>query len=199
METIGIIAAMPQESDALLRLVEQRESFRPWVIPVLSASGYLDRDCWLLTSGMGIRRAAQATRALIEAASPQLLVSVGIAGAVNADLEIGDVVASTNNCVLDKEGLPGPFQPLARLSEAAWQAAELALQPGGGRSLSRDRHHNAWGAIRPTTARTIANSRPGNGDEPGLPAWLRKRACRCFLCAPSVTGRVRPSRLTLRR
>jgi len=42
----------------------------------------------------GIWRAAEATRKLIDAASPQLLVSVGIAGAVNADLEIGDVVVS---------------------------------------------------------------------------------------------------------
>ena len=79
---------------------------------------------------MGIRRAAQATRALIEAASPQLLVSVGIAGAVNADLEIGDVVASRINCLFE-DGIAGPFKPLARLSEAAWQVAEKALQSGG--------------------------------------------------------------------
>jgi adenosylhomocysteine nucleosidase len=130
METIGIIAAMSQESDALLRLIEQREcsdleTYRCYRFRIL------DRDCWLITSGMGRQRAAQATRALMDAANLQLLVSVGIAGAVNADLEIGDVVASTNSCFLDKDGLPGPFQPLARLSEAAWQAAKLALQAGG--------------------------------------------------------------------
>jgi len=129
IETIGIIAAMSQESEALLRLIELRDRsnlgpYRCYRFRLLH------RDCWLLTSGMGLQRAAQATRALIDAASPQLLVSVGVAGAVNADLEIGDVVASGNCCLLDKEGLPGPFQPLARLSEAAWQAAELALQPG---------------------------------------------------------------------
>jgi adenosylhomocysteine nucleosidase len=130
METIGIIAAMPQESDALLRLIEQRDcdnlgTYRCYHFRIS------DRDCWLLTSGMGIERAAQATHALIEAANPQLLVSVGIAGAVNADLQIGDVVNSTNTCFLEKAGLAGPFQPLARLSETAWQATERALQPGG--------------------------------------------------------------------
>jgi adenosylhomocysteine nucleosidase len=129
METIGIIAAMSQESDALLRLIKQRNrsdlgTHRCYRFRIS------DRECWLPTSGMGIRRAAQATRILIDAASPQLLVSVGIAGAVNAVLEIGDVVASRDTCLLE-EGIPGPFRPLARLSEAAWQAAKKALQPGG--------------------------------------------------------------------
>ncbi len=130
METIGIIAAMPQESDALLRLVEQRDcdergSYRFYHFRIL------DRVCWLLTSGMGSTRAANATRALIEAASPQLLVSVGIAGAVNADLQIGDVVNSTNTCFLEKSELAGPLQPLAQLSQMAWQAAQFILKSGG--------------------------------------------------------------------
>ena len=130
METIGIIAAMPQESDALLRLVEQRDcdehgAYRFYHFRIL------DRICWLLTSGMGIARAADATRALIEAANPQLLVSVGIAGAVNADLQIGDVVNSTNTCFLEKSGLAGPLQPLAHLSQMAWQATQFILKSGG--------------------------------------------------------------------
>jgi adenosylhomocysteine nucleosidase len=130
METIGIIAAMSQESDALLRLIESRdcsdiETFRCYRFQIL------DRECWLITSGMGRQRAAQAAHTLMDAFNPQLLVSVGIAGAVNADLEIGDVVASTDTCFLDKEGHPGPFQPLARLSGPAWQAAKQALQLGG--------------------------------------------------------------------
>ena len=129
METIGIIAAMSQESNALLRLIRQseRSDLGPYRCYRFRVSGW---ECWLLTSGMGIRRAARATRALIDATSPQLLVSVGIAGAANADLEVGDVVASRNNCLFE-DGIAGPFQPLGRLSEAAWQAAEKALQSGG--------------------------------------------------------------------
>jgi adenosylhomocysteine nucleosidase len=132
METIGIIAAMSQESDALLRFIEEREwftlgPFRCYTFRLVS------RDCWLLTSGMGIARAAQATRALIDVANLQMLASVGIAGAVGTDLEIGDVVNSANTCFLDKQGPAGPLQPLASLSEAAWQAAVQALQPRGAR------------------------------------------------------------------
>ena len=130
METIGIIAAMPQESNALLRLIGPRE--RPDLGAYRCYRFRLsNRECWLLASGMGLQRATRATHALIDAASPQLLVSVGVAGAVNADLEIGDVVAPGKTCLLDEEGLPGPFQPLARLSEPAWQAAKEALQLGG--------------------------------------------------------------------
>jgi adenosylhomocysteine nucleosidase len=130
METIGIIAAMPQESDALLRMVEQRDcdeqgSYRFYHFHIL------ERECWLLASGMGRLHAANATRALIEAANPQLLVSVGIAGAVNADLQIGDVVNSTNTCFLEKSGLAGPLQPLAHLSQMAWQSAQFILKSGG--------------------------------------------------------------------
>jgi adenosylhomocysteine nucleosidase len=129
METIGIITAMTQESDAMLRLVEQREctnlgSFRCYRFRLS------DRDCWLILSGMGIQRAAQATQALLAATRPQLLVSLGIAGAVNEDLEIGDVVAARNTCQLDK-GVLGPLQSLACLSDAALQSAARALEPGG--------------------------------------------------------------------
>jgi adenosylhomocysteine nucleosidase len=134
METIGIIAAMTQEREAVLRLVQgaERSLLGPFRCDRFHLAG---RDCGLVTSGMGPRRAAQAASTLIEAIHPGLLVSVGIAGAVNADLEIGDVVAARNTCVLD-QGLAGPFQTLARLSEAAWQASAQALLAGGARLVS---------------------------------------------------------------
>jgi adenosylhomocysteine nucleosidase len=114
METIGIIAAMSQERDAVLRFVHKWEgsALGPFRCQRFQLA---DRDCILVTSGMGLKRAAEAARTLIEATSPQLLVSVGVAGAVNADLEIGDVVASRNTCLLD-QGVLGPSQPLALLS-----------------------------------------------------------------------------------
>ncbi|MBE3040766.1 MAG: hypothetical protein IMZ62_18370, partial [Chloroflexi bacterium] len=59
-------------------------------------------------------------------------VSFGIAGAVNDDLHIGDVVVAGNTCLFDK-GLPGQLQSLASLSEAAWNAAAQVLQPEGAR------------------------------------------------------------------
>jgi adenosylhomocysteine nucleosidase len=134
METIGLIAAMPQESDALLRCIKEwkRTALGPF-------RGFrfqlLDRNCLLITSGMGLKRAMDATRTLLAETSPHLLVSFGIAGAVNNDLNIGDVVVAGNTCLLEK-GLPGQFQSLASLSEAAWNAAAQVLRPDGARLLS---------------------------------------------------------------
>ncbi len=133
METIGLIAAMPLESNALLRCVKgwKRIMFGRFC-------GYhfqlKDRDCLLVTSGMGLTRATNATRALLAESHLHLLVSFGIAGAVNAGLNIGDVVISGNTCLLEK-GLPGQLQSLASLSEAARNAAEEVLPADGARLL----------------------------------------------------------------
>jgi adenosylhomocysteine nucleosidase len=135
METIGIIAAMSLESNAFLPLI--KESRRSPLGPFRCRRFRLvERDCWLITSGVGIRRAAEATRALVEATSPQLLVSVGTAGAVNPGLEIGDVVNAGNTCLLDRGMQPIQFRPLSVMSNAARQAAELALQARAARLFS---------------------------------------------------------------
>lgn len=75
------------------------------------------------------------TRALLAATSPDLLVSLGIAGAVNDDLCIGDVVVARNTCVFDIS-LPRPFRPLASLSKEAWDAAAQVQQPEGARLVA---------------------------------------------------------------
>jgi adenosylhomocysteine nucleosidase len=126
METVGILAAMSQERDALLRFVHdwERTDLGPFRCDRFSIQ---KRFCLLVTSGMGSRRAAQAAELLITSSHPQLLVSVGVAGAVFTDLQVGDVVAARNTCSLEA-GWPGPLQPLALLSDAAWQAAEQVLQ-----------------------------------------------------------------------
>ncbi len=134
MEAIGLIAAMSQESESLLRCVKEWKrvmlgKFRSYHFQL---SGW---DCLLVTSGMGLTRAMDATRALLAETSPHLLVSFGIAGAVNADLNIGDVVVAGKTCLFYKD-LPDQFQPLASLSDAAWEAAAQVLQPEGARLVS---------------------------------------------------------------
>jgi adenosylhomocysteine nucleosidase len=134
METIGMIAAMPQESKALLRCIEEREvsmlgPFQCYRFRLL------DRNCLLIQSGIGLKRAIDATQALLSVTNPQLLVSFGVASAVMDDLQIGDVVVARITCLLDK-GVPGQFLNLASLSEAAQGAATLALRPRGARLVS---------------------------------------------------------------
>ena len=125
METIGLIAAMAQERDALLRRVR---GWRKTALGPFRGHSFelLGRTCVLVTSGMGMRRAGEATRCLVEMAAPQALVSFGIAGAVEADLEIGDVVAAESVSLLD-QGVLGPLSPLATWSDAAQEAIVQAL------------------------------------------------------------------------
>jgi adenosylhomocysteine nucleosidase len=155
METIGLIAAMPQESKALLRCIKRWKSTT--VGPFRGALFQLmDRDCLLVTSGMGLMRAMDAACALLAATSPTLLISFGIAGAVNADLQIGDVVVARSSCMLEK-GLPGKSQPLASLSDSAWNAAARILQPEGAHLVQGTAITTCGSQVTPQKLGEIAN------------------------------------------
>jgi adenosylhomocysteine nucleosidase len=125
MDTIGLIAAMTQESNALLRYV------KPWKrIPVGSLRGncfsFNGQPCVLVTSGMGILRAREAARCLVEIAPLRMLISFGIAGAVEADLQIGDVVLPEAFCRLEKGGI-GSLLPLKPWPDEVREAVTQAL------------------------------------------------------------------------
>lgn len=132
MQTIGLLAAIPQERDALLRCMHGWKqislgSFRAYCLELRGLT------CYLVTSGMGARRAGEAAQALIAMSAPHMLLSFGVAGAVGgADLQIGDVVLAEAVGEL-VSGLPGPLQPLAALPAAAREAAAQALSSRGAR------------------------------------------------------------------
>jgi adenosylhomocysteine nucleosidase len=134
METIGLIAAMPQESDALLRCIRnwRRTELDPFRAVRFQLS---DRDCLLVTTGMGLQCAVDGTRALLAAITLHLLIPFGVVGGVNGSLYIGDAVFAGSTCLL-AVGLPGQLQPLASLSKAAWNAAAQVLQPDGARLVA---------------------------------------------------------------
>lgn len=125
---------MPQESNALLRYIGER---KPTLLGGFRGVRFklMDRDCVLITTGMGIKRAMEGTRALVAKTNPHLLVSFGIAGAVNNDLNIGDVVNAESTYLLDN-GVPGRRWALAPLSQAARNAASQALQQNGAQLLA---------------------------------------------------------------
>jgi nucleoside phosphorylase len=134
METIGIIAAMTQECKALLKCVgkTERTMLGPFSCYHFQVSG---RNCLLVKSGIGIRRAMAAASNLIAETRPQLLVSFGVAGAVRDDLKVGDVIAAGQTFLLDK-GRESLFHQLAPLSDEAWQAAVHVLARRGARLVS---------------------------------------------------------------
>ncbi len=129
--TIGLIAAMSQESQALLRRVQGWKRLTINHLPAYSFS-VGGRSCVLITSGMGGRRAAEATRSLLENTHPLAIVSFGIAGAVEADLDIGDVVLAVSCYSWDGATL-GECTPLAPWPQEAVEKAAQALSPNSRR------------------------------------------------------------------
>lgn len=125
MDTIGLIAAMTQESAALLRYARGWKKtslgeFKSYQIEIDNLT------CILVTSGMGVIRAGAAAQKLIEKISVQYLVSFGIAGAVEASLKIGDVVLVEKVYAL-RNGTLSPGFPLQLWQQAASDAASRIL------------------------------------------------------------------------
>jgi adenosylhomocysteine nucleosidase len=93
METIGLIAAMPEEIRPLLRRVGpvKRERRGGFTIYRFTGAG---KEVILIESGIGAERAARATRALIDAAAPGIILNVGFGGAVLPGPSVGDIVVA---------------------------------------------------------------------------------------------------------
>ena len=125
MKTIGLIAAMPQEIQPLLKKVGKRQSGKLGAI--LSYRFRInDLDCLLIESGVGQRNAAQAVRSLLAVEKPEILISFGIAGAAGDDLRIGDVITGSMVYLLEA-GIPVREFPLASLDAAYQHEISLVL------------------------------------------------------------------------
>jgi adenosylhomocysteine nucleosidase len=124
---------MPGEARPLLRLVGESRAGRiagrkAWYFQTGTSR------CVLILSGMGLEPARKAARALVEAESPRAILSFGIAGALNAGLAIGDIVAG-ERCLMWENAALGDACLLADLPEAARQAASAAARTLGARYL----------------------------------------------------------------
>jgi len=134
MHTIGLIAALEQEIRPFLRQVGKYEHGKLGPFHCFHFK-FFDFNCLLVKSGMGIKRATDATQKLLVAVKPQFLVSFGVAGAVNNDLEIGDVIVGKSACSF-KGGTINHLQPLAQLSAGSHQAAIRAMESGDAKIVS---------------------------------------------------------------
>ena len=128
---IGLIAAMPEEIKPLLRRIgayagEECDGFEAWRFNLGRC------EILLVRSGMGPERAAAATRALIAAARPELIINFGFAGAVTGGTGLGDIVVA-DRILLYRERL-FPEQP-GRLAEKAEEVAGLLNRRLGGKEM----------------------------------------------------------------
>lgn len=91
---IGIIGAMAQEVEILLSYMAE-----PKLTEIAGCKIYEGKinntDVALLQSGIGKTAAAMGTALLLQRAKPEMVINTGSAGGLDANLNVGDIVIST--------------------------------------------------------------------------------------------------------
>jgi len=125
--TIGLIAAMPDEIRPLLRLAGPCIRGKIGRLKLYRFTIGTHEVC-LIESGMGPLNAATATHALIAAIDPAIIVSFGFAGAVTAGPTVGDIVVA-NRILFHHDPLFSEQQGLSNeLAEQAIIAMDRVLK-----------------------------------------------------------------------
>lgn len=100
---IAVICAMQEERDALLKLMKDVKVRKGKKLlyhgEVLDNQYYVGKigkkDVVVSRCGVGTLYAAMSTLLLIEKFKPEFLINLGVAGSVNKDVHVGDVVVAT--------------------------------------------------------------------------------------------------------
>jgi adenosylhomocysteine nucleosidase len=131
---IGLIAAMTSERNALLRYLQGWKKVKKGDLRGIHFE-LAGKACILVTSGMGVERARTASLKLIQSFAPQWLISFGIAGAVEDNLQIGDVIAIRAVCQLHEQTLSA-LRPLHCWPDEGMQLVRTELAALNARLLT---------------------------------------------------------------
>src|SRR5512133_3362719 len=86
---IGIITAMPEETRSVVRAIGGAKKALVNGLDVRHGSR-AGHEIVIVESGMGFDNAATAAGKLVQAASPELIISVGFCGGISEELLVGD-------------------------------------------------------------------------------------------------------------
>ena len=103
---IGIIGAMDQEIEELLKHSKVKKKVT-WNIAAVTLAELEGQNVVIVKSGVGKVFAAMICERMIDEFDPKAVIVTGVAGALNRELQIGDVVVSTD-CIqhdLDAQAL----------------------------------------------------------------------------------------------
>jgi len=93
--TIGIIGAMEEEVSLLKEEMEIKETVE-YATMTFCKGVLCDKDVVIVRSGIGKVNAAACTQILVDKFNVDVLVNTGVAGSLDATIDIGDVVISTD-------------------------------------------------------------------------------------------------------
>jgi adenosylhomocysteine nucleosidase len=99
---IGIVTALPIESGPFLALLERQRSYTGGKFKFIG--GVLDDKLKVVVvqKAVGFAKSRKATQALIEAHAPEWVLSVGFGGALQPEMQVGDLVLA--NSIVDQHG-----------------------------------------------------------------------------------------------
>ena len=121
--TIGIIGAMPEELSGLLEALQNSKKLEQKAFDIYSGQ-LLGHNLLVAQSGVGKANAAALAQALIMLGASKIIFT-GVAGAVSKDLNVGDIVISTDCLQHDVDITSEPMSlPIGQLmwEDLSWQA-----------------------------------------------------------------------------
>ncbi len=136
--TVGIIGAMQEEIELLLAQLNNRQSEKHAGI-TYHRGEFQGKKVVLTRSGVGKVNAAVCTQILIDRFGADAIVFTGVAGAVDPQLNIGDIVISTSSLQHDVDvtalGFPRGKIPYQDVSEYPSDVGLIELAEEAGRKV----------------------------------------------------------------
>lgn len=91
MKEIGIIVAMEEEKEAVVKIMTEIEEEQIYNLNFIKGK-IKEKKCILVKSGIGKVNAARTTQIMIQKFDLQCVINLGAGGAINDKLEIGDIL-----------------------------------------------------------------------------------------------------------
>lgn len=126
---IGIIGAMEEEVAALKEDMQEKEILVKARMEFCRGKLY-GRDAVVVRSGIGKVNAAVCTQILVDEFGVDALINTGVAGSLNADIDIGDLVISTDAVHHDMDAtiFGDPVGQVPRMDVFSFEADESLIQ-----------------------------------------------------------------------
>ena len=108
VKMIGIITAMKEEADAILKWTTDQNVYEKGNMRFISGK-IGDNDVCVAESGVGKVNSAAATQAMIDCYGVSRVINVGVAGALASFLSMGDIVVATDAVQYDVDATASEF------------------------------------------------------------------------------------------
>ena len=99
---IGIITAMPEETQSVIRAIGGAKKVMIGRLAVQQGT-LAGHAIVIAEAGMGFDNAAAAAEKLVQETQPDVLMSVGFCGGISAELHVGDIVVATGLIIVSEK------------------------------------------------------------------------------------------------